>query len=96
MNARDSQVLPAATACSKNENVLEGVSCPRCGRDDEFRVVAEVTVNVTDDGSEEADGSIHTWGDESWTLCPECEFEGEWDAFQTGEPKWTAAKEARS
>lgn len=86
--------VPAATACSKHENVLEGVSCPRCGREDEFRVLAEVTVHVTDDGPYTDDGDEFTWGDDSWTLCPACEFEAEWAAFQTGSPEWTAAKEA--
>ena len=88
-------MIPAAAACSKNENVLEGVSCPNCGNEDGFRVLAEVVVDVTDDGSDvDVDSSTHTWGDDSWTLCPLCEFEGEWKAFDTDGPKWTAAREA--
>lgn len=86
--------VPAATACAKAENVLEGVSCPHCGNADEFRVVAEVTVHVTDDGPFTDDGDEFTWGDASWALCPECEFEADWETFQTGGPKWTAAREA--
>lgn len=81
MNARKTELPPAADACSKNENVLEGMACPACGQEDEFRVVAETTVTLTDDGSEDACGSTHTWGDESWTLCPACETEGPWESF---------------
>ena len=75
-------VIPAARACSKNENVLAGVSCPKCGNEDELRVLAEVVVNVTDDGSDvDEDSATHTWGDDSWTMCPACEHEGQWKGF---------------
>ncbi|MCY4400867.1 MAG: hypothetical protein OXE96_16230 [Gemmatimonadetes bacterium] len=86
--------VPAASASTKAENVLEGVSCPQCGKADEFRVVAEVTVHVTDDGPYTDDGDEYTWGADSWALCPGCEFEADWQTFQTGSSKWTAAKEA--
>ena len=77
----------------KNVNVLEGISCPRCGNDDEFRVLAEVTVQVTDDGTGTDDSSHYNWDDEAWTLCTECEFEAVWGTFHTDAPAWTAAKE---
>ena len=79
--------LPA----EKNENVLKGVSCPHCQQSKEFRLLAEVTVQVIDDGAYADDSSHYNWGDDSWTLCRKCEDEGTWRSFQTGSPEWHEA-----
>jgi hypothetical protein len=63
-----------------NTNCLENVCCPKCGQVDRFRIVAFITCDVTDDGSEPS--GDHEWDDHSATRCPECGFDGELKEFR--------------
>ena len=63
-----------------NTNCLEGIRCPQCGNEEEFRIEALVVCKVTDDGAE-ATGEFD-WHDKSWCLCPKCEKEGDLEEFQ--------------
>lgn len=65
-----------------NTNCLEGVRCPRCGQEDEFRILGTSVFQVVDDGTI-GHGDVE-WDDDSHTLCPkhECEFEGPLREFQ--------------
>ncbi len=56
-----------------NTNCLENIRCPKCGQNERFQIVAEVVMDVTDNGSEDK-GSGHTWDENSACFCPECEF----------------------
>ena len=58
-----------------NTNCLRGVKCPNCGNDDRFFINAVITCFVTDEGSEP--NGDHFWDDDSFTVCPECEYQGE-------------------
>jgi hypothetical protein len=64
-----------------NTNCLEGIECPRCGKENCFRIEASIMCIVTDDGSE-PDGD-HYWDDDSFTYCPECEFQGALKEFSS-------------
>jgi hypothetical protein len=64
-----------------NRNCLEGVTCPRCGQEDHFHITATITCVVTDDGSEPAGDPY--WDDDSFTHCPECEFQGTLKGFRS-------------
>jgi Zn ribbon nucleic-acid-binding protein len=66
-----------------NTNILEGVRCPQCGNEDEFRIEALVVCTVTDD-SAEATGDLE-WTDESWCLCPRCEHAAKLAEFRVPE-----------
>jgi hypothetical protein len=63
-----------------NTNCLENVCCPRCGQEERFKIVALISCEVTDDGSEPV--GDHEWGDDSATHCPECGFDGELKDFR--------------
>src|SRR6516165_5319229 len=62
-----------------NTNCLENVCCPKCGQEDRFKIVALITCDVTDDGSEPV--GDHEWDDHSATRCSECGFDGELKDF---------------
>jgi len=57
-----------------NSNCLEGMSCPQCGQHERFRIVAEATFEVTDDGTH--DYNDVNWYGNSHVSCPECEWYG--------------------
>ena len=63
-----------------NSNCLENVRCPKCGQEDRFKIVALITCDVTDDGSEPV--GDHEWDDHSATRCSECGFDGELKDFR--------------
>jgi hypothetical protein len=63
-----------------NSNCLENVTCPKCGQEDRFKIVALITCDVADDGSEPV--GDHEWDDHSATRCPECGFDGELKEFR--------------
>jgi hypothetical protein len=63
-----------------NSNCLENVCCPKCAQDDRFKIVALITCDVTDDGSEAV--GDHEWDDTSATRCVECGFDGELKEFR--------------
>lgn len=54
-----------------NSNCLEGISCPECGYEDEFRIVAECLAVVTDNGVEDH-ANNWSWKDASIISCPDC------------------------
>ena len=62
-----------------NTNCLEGIRCPKCGNEDEFRIEGTTIFTVTDDGTE-------SYGDVEWTEdfceCTECHFYGRLDTFR--------------
>jgi hypothetical protein len=62
-----------------NTKCLENVCCPNCGQEDRFKIVALITCDVTDDGSDPV--GDHEWDDHSATRCPECGFSGELKEF---------------
>lgn len=55
-----------------NENVLDGMACPKCGNERSFSIAAEVFVVVYDDGIE--DYGDAEWTGESYCRCRECDF----------------------
>ena len=63
-----------------NTNCLENICCPKCGQEDRFKIVALITCDVTDDGSEPV--GDHEWDDHSATRCAECGFDGELKEFR--------------
>jgi len=58
-----------------NKNCLEGIRCPQCGDEDAFRIEAQITVYVTDDGTED-DGGHYAWDDQSPCRCAGCGHAG--------------------
>jgi predicted RNA-binding Zn-ribbon protein involved in translation (DUF1610 family) len=53
-----------------NTNCLEGIKCPACGNEEQFRIAGRALFTVTDDGTEDH-GDIE-WDDDSYADCPEC------------------------
>jgi hypothetical protein len=53
-----------------NTNCLEGMKCPNCGQEDNFRITAEAVFDVTDDGTD-LFGSVE-WDDDSPVVCLQC------------------------
>lgn len=64
-----------------NVNCLEGIKCPQCGQEDEFRIEVVKTLKVTDSGTEDLGGEEY-WDKDSWCHCPACEREGKVKEFQ--------------
>jgi hypothetical protein len=64
-----------------NTNCLEGIRCPKCGQEDEFRIACTMVCTVIDDGTEKI-GDIE-WDENSWCLCPRCEKDGKLKDFQS-------------
>ena len=90
------------TKTSKNTNCLEGVECPKCGHEDKFFVYAKILVEVTDDGTEDAQGD-YEWDSGTYCECGECKHSGtlsdftieEWGREQeTAAPDLLAAAQA--
>lgn len=82
--AEDPEVAddPRATPVSSgNTNCLEGIRCPKCGQEDSFRIEGRSVFTVIDDGTVEH--SDVEWDDDSWALCPTCEYEGKLGTFRT-------------
>jgi hypothetical protein len=67
-----------------NENCLEGIKCPDCGQDQEFRIQANAVFVVTDSGTDSC--SDVSWDEQSHILCSECERSGTVGEF-SGAPK---------
>lgn len=55
----------------ENENVLEGMKCPKCGMSERLDIVVTVWAHMTDEGSE-CLGDDMGFEDESACRCPEC------------------------
>src|SRR5438270_11768666 len=74
-----------------NTNCLEGIQCPSCGNDDQFRIRATTLALVTDDGAE--DHGDMEWDDDSYAECTHCITSGKLRDFQRnpepGEPGLT-------
>lgn len=75
-----------------NKNCLEGVRCPKCGQEDRFHINAEITVSVTDDGTEDMDGN-YGWSENSACFCPDCEFNEILSFFTIGSLDYETKKE---
>lgn len=61
-----------------NTNILEGMSCPKCGSYGPFEIAVLVTARVSDDESA-IPPQDHDWDDASPMKClePDCEFTGQ-------------------
>jgi len=57
-----------------NDNCLSGIRCPECGYEDSFFIRAEVTVEVTDDGT--GDARDFDWSATSHISCADCRCAG--------------------
>lgn len=68
-----------------NTNCLEGMRCPSCGNEDEFRIEMVITVKVTDEGTEDMGGDYY-WDKDSWCFCPQCEWDGTVKDFSAPAP----------
>jgi Zn ribbon nucleic-acid-binding protein len=75
-----------------NKNCLEGIRCPQCGHEDAFRIEAQITVYVTDDGTED-EGGHYAWDGESPCRCAECGHAGKLEDFRI--QNQSAKQEAR-
>lgn len=64
-----------------NTNCLEGIKCPECGQEDEFRIEVVMTAKVKDEGVADVSGDTY-WDKDSWCYCPQCEREGKVKEFQ--------------
>lgn len=67
-----------------NSNCLEGIACPKCGAEDEFKVVVTTWMTMTDEGS--GDFEHLQWEDASPIRCTTCDHEGTVAEF-SGKPK---------
>jgi len=54
-----------------NTNCLEGVKCPACGNEDDFRIEVTTMATVTDDGAEVDHGDMK-WDSDSYAECATC------------------------
>jgi len=57
-----------------NKNCLEGLRCPECKQEDVLEIMGTTLFRVVDDGTDS-----HTdveWDCNSYTRCPQCNFEG--------------------
>ena len=59
-----------------NDNVLEGMRCPRCGSEEPFYIEVTMLVTVYDSGTEQSKYGDSGWGHESYATCVECRWEG--------------------
>lgn len=71
-------------ATSKNTNCLMDMRCPRCGNDDELRIVVSGIASVTDDGMTLVGDT--EWDGGSFCQCPVCDHDGIAHDFLTGRP----------
>lgn len=62
-------------------NCLEGISCPKCGQNDLFRIHGSSVFTVIDEGTV-SHGDVD-WDDDSQALCAVCEHEGPLGTFRT-------------
>lgn len=63
-----------------NTNCLEGMACPDCDSEGPFLINAEVTVLVSDDGTEDQGGD-YEWNRDAYCQCKECDFADTVDGF---------------
>ena len=58
----------------RNTNYLINMRCPNCGSEGPFRIRAEATFLVYDDGTDEYEWV--DWDEDSWCMCQntDCEF----------------------
>lgn len=64
----------------ENVNCLEGYACPRCGYDEELRIICTTLVTMTDDGSDDI-GDLE-WDENSHGTCPKCGFADKMEKFR--------------
>jgi len=57
-----------------NTNCLSGMKCPDCDNEDLFNIQAKCSVNVSDDGTDDA--SSFEWDSSSPCSCPACDKSG--------------------
>ena len=53
-----------------NENCLRELACPKCGSRGDFKICVVSTATVSDDGTEDFEGS--DWDETSWCHCRQC------------------------
>lgn len=58
-----------------NTNCLENIRCPKCKQESHFKIEALIVVGVTDEGTGDTQGD-YQWAHNSFTHCPECDFDG--------------------
>ena len=71
-------------------DLLEGMACPRCGHEGDFRVNANVWLDVTNDGSVPSEANHrgdHEWEGDAITECPKCDYIGRWHQFEIGDAR---------
>ena len=68
----------------KNQNCLNGYTCPECGSLEPFWIKATIYADVlmTDNGTEETKNTETVWEDNSNFRCTACGFSGEAVEFQ--------------
>ena len=77
-------VTPNPPNSPPNENVLEGIRCPKCGSTARFNIWATALfTDVTDDGS--TDFIDMQWDEESAITCVACKHEGIIETFTAHE-----------
>jgi len=69
----------------ENENCLEGKKCPRCKSSGPFQVLAEVWIEIEDDGYDFPEASDFQTYDETKCRCTECNYAGEFSSFTVPE-----------
>lgn len=58
----------------KNENCLEGISCPKCKEEESFHISMRADIQITDEGTDSHEDT--EWGPESHISCDACGHEG--------------------
>ena len=62
---------------TKNENILHGMRCPKCGSLAPFRIEAKLVILVYDDTTEEDEtGCCPEWDGNSYCECRACRHPG--------------------
>ena len=68
-----------------NTNCLEGMRCPDCGSYGPFEIAATITVEVSDEGTEDLSGG-YGWSAASFCRCNYCDHTGTVDTFTEPTP----------
>jgi hypothetical protein len=68
-----------------NTNCLEGIRCPSCGHEDDFRIEARIMIFVADNGTDDESGQ-YAWDGESPCWFAGCAHEGKIKYFENQKP----------
>ena len=63
-----------------NENALEGMECPSCHSDGDFRISVRAWALVADEGVVTTD--TYSWNDDSLIECRDCTYHGKVSDFR--------------